>query len=79
MADDAVRCTRQRVFGAVFFGESVFVLGSNNEVDNVDDDAQTSGDDQQYTNDVGLTTAVRVHHGCGLIRLHHDVSISTQT
>jgi len=47
----------------------VFVLGSNNEVDDVEDDAQTPCDDQQYTNDDGLTTTVRVDHGCGLVRL----------
>jgi len=50
------------------------VLGSNSEVDDVEDNAQTSGDDQQYTNDDGLTTAVRVDHRWDLVRLTDDIN-----
>jgi len=78
VASDAARIVRQRVCSVAVVivrvvgvtPHGVFVvLGSNSEVDDVEDDAQTSGDDQQYTNDGGLTTTVRVDHGCGLVRL----------
>ena len=69
MAGDAVRLVRQRVLAVQITISRVFILGSNSEVDNIEDNAQTSSDQQQYANDGGLTMAVRVDHRRGLIRL----------
>jgi len=42
---------------------------ADGKIDDVEQDAQTPGNDQQYTNDGGLTTTVRGDNARGLVRL----------
>jgi len=61
---------RVRVSSGALLGVAVVAPSADSEVDNVEDDAKSSSNDKQCTDDSRLTTSVSFHNGRRLSDVH---------